>query len=314
MRRVPLFLSIQAVISVDKYCLSVLSSFCLLHRFDQVASGLRPCKGSRVLQRLRSSTNYNRCRPQRGKFGNYKDPCRCPGYLYVPAEEERYRETRWIPFTSKFLNSEDPETAAYLHTRGDNIFNDTDVPRTFFKGSNIPIEWMKLAVKENRRRQEAMAHIKNATSEDYHRMRNDGEFGWLRGRRVVPFGDSVDRRAARYVCHEFSHDMVFPKLHETEQWPMGVCHIPAFNLTHSLPFNQLEVLPTGPTGSGTGRCESSPWSDAGKNSGSYMSEISGTQRQTRSDPLAEWSLGSTRISSRRTEAPRRPECHPEWRI
>lgn len=239
------------MIFVDKYCLSVLSSFCLLHRFDQVASGLRPCKGSRVLQRvstkmdtwhqmllttrngqLRSSTNYNRCRPQRGKLGNCKDPCRRPGYLYVPAEEERYRETRWMPFTSKFLNSEDPETAAYLHTTGDHIFNDTDVPRTFFKGSNIPIEWMKLAVKENRRRQEAMAHIKNATSEDYHRMRNDGEFGWLRGRRVVPFGDSVDRRAARYVCHEFGHDMVFPKLHETEQWPMGVCHIPAFNLTH----------------------------------------------------------------------------------
>ncbi|EXL96794.1 hypothetical protein FOIG_11153 [Fusarium odoratissimum NRRL 54006] len=94
---------------------------------------------------LRSSTNYNRCRPQSGKFGNCKDPCRRPGYLYVPAEEERYRETRWMPFTSKFLNSEDPETAAYLHTRGDHIFNDTDVPRTFFKGSNIPIEWMKLA-------------------------------------------------------------------------------------------------------------------------------------------------------------------------
>ncbi|KAF4946511.1 hypothetical protein FGADI_11149 [Fusarium gaditjirri] len=169
--------------------------------------------------------------PQEGKFGNCKDPYRRPGYLYVPAEEERYRETRWMPFTSKFLDSEDPETAEYPHTGGDLIFNDTDVPRTFFKGSDIPIEWMKLAVKEHRRRQEAMAHITNATSEDYHRMRNDAEFGWLWGRRVVSFGDSVDRRAARYVCHEFGHDMVFPKLHDIEQWPMGICHIPTFNLT-----------------------------------------------------------------------------------
>ncbi|KAF5701567.1 hypothetical protein FGLOB1_10120 [Fusarium globosum] len=169
--------------------------------------------------------------PKEGTFGNCKDPYRRPGYLYVPAETERYRETRWLPFTDKFLNSEDPETAEYPHTGGDLIFNDTDVPRTFFKGSDIPIEWMKLAVKENKRRQEAMAHITNATSEDYHRMRNDAEFDWLWGRRVVSFGDSVDRRAARYVCHEFGHDMVFPKLHEIEQWPMGVCHIPAFNLT-----------------------------------------------------------------------------------
>ncbi|KAF5589525.1 hypothetical protein FPCIR_6728 [Fusarium pseudocircinatum] len=169
--------------------------------------------------------------PKDGKFGNCKDPYRRPGYLYVPAETERYRETRWMPFTDKFLNSEDPETAEYPHTGGDLIFNDTDVPRTFFKGSDIPIEWMKLAVKENKRRKEAMAHITNATSEDYHRMRNDAEFGWLWGRRVVSFGDSIDRRAARYVCHEFGHDMEFPKLHEIEQWPMGVCHIPAFNLT-----------------------------------------------------------------------------------
>ncbi|KAI3572787.1 hypothetical protein IWW34DRAFT_810873 [Fusarium oxysporum f. sp. albedinis] len=90
-----------------------------------------------------------------GKFGNCKDPYRRPGYLYVPAEEERYREARWMPFTSKFLDSEDPETAA---------------------------------------------------------MRNDGEFGWLWGRRVVSFGDSVDRRAARAVAH-------------------GCLSYPAFNLT-----------------------------------------------------------------------------------
>ncbi|KAF5984606.1 hypothetical protein FCOIX_2495 [Fusarium coicis] len=117
--------------------------------------------------------------PKDGKFGNCQDPYRRPGYLYVPAEAERYRETRWLPFTDKFLNSEDPETAEYPHQGGDLIFNDTDVPRTFFKGSDIPIEWMKLAVKENKRRKEAMAHITNATSEDYHRMKDDAEFGWL---------------------------------------------------------------------------------------------------------------------------------------
>ncbi|KAK2470420.1 hypothetical protein H9L39_18037 [Fusarium oxysporum f. sp. albedinis] len=50
------------------------------------------------------------------------------------------------------------------------------------------------------------------SSEDYHRMRNDGEFGWLWGRRVVSFGDSVDRRAARAVAH-------------------GCLSYPAFNLT-----------------------------------------------------------------------------------
>ncbi|KAL9568909.1 hypothetical protein ACKAV7_006974 [Fusarium commune] len=131
-------------------------------------------------------------------YGFEPCPYRRPGYLYVPAEEERYRETRWMPFTSKFLDSEDPETAAYLHSGEDLIFNDTDVLRTYVKGSDIPIEWMKLAVKENRRRQEAMAHIKNETSKDYHRMRNDGEqpaggftyrpdWFWYKQMRIIPF-------------------------------------------------------------------------------------------------------------------------------
>ncbi|KAH7219608.1 hypothetical protein DER44DRAFT_805478 [Fusarium oxysporum] len=192
---------VQPCVSPCQYLalkISIVFLFFLLFAFytDSIKSPLDYAH-AKAAEFCSDSTNYNRCRPQSGKFGNCKDPCRRPGYLYVPAEEERYRETRWMPFTSKFLNSEDPETAAYLHTRGDHIFNDTDVPRTFFQGSNIPIEWMKLAVKENR--------------QDYHRMRND----------VVPFGDSVDRRAAAYVCHEFGHEMVFPKLHETEQWPMG---------------------------------------------------------------------------------------------
>jgi hypothetical protein len=136
-----------------------------------------------------------------------------------------------MPFTDKFIYADPPESAAYPPQQDEIIFNDTQVPPKFLKGPDIPISWMKIATEEHRRRLKALKHIKNPTVEDFATMKDEGGLGWLWGRRLVEFGDSIDRRIARYTCHEFGSDMVFPKLHPIEQWPKGICSIPAFNLT-----------------------------------------------------------------------------------
>ncbi|KAF4335650.1 hypothetical protein FBEOM_10487 [Fusarium beomiforme] len=165
------------------------------------------------------------------KTRNCVDPYRQPGYLVIPPDQADYRDTQWMPFTEKFLNSEAPETAVYPPKEGELIFNDTLPPQKFLEGPGVPKQWMKIAVEENNRRQKALQHIENATAEDFANMKDDGGLGWLWGRRLVEFGDSVDRREAKYVCHEFGSEMIFPKLHPIEKWPKGICHIPAFNLT-----------------------------------------------------------------------------------
>lgn len=136
-----------------------------------------------------------------------------------------------MPFTETFLNADPPKNAAYPPPQSELIFNDTEVPQKFLEGPEIPKQWMKIATAENRRRLAAMKHVKNPTVEDFVDMKDDGDLGWLWGRRLVEFGDSVDRYEAKYVCHEFGSEMVFPKIHPIEQWPKGICEIPAFNLT-----------------------------------------------------------------------------------
>ncbi|KAM0339919.1 hypothetical protein ACHAPU_010751 [Fusarium lateritium] len=168
---------------------------------------------------------------QSGKTRNCQDPYRRPGFLFIPSKKEDYRDTRWMPFTNKFLNADPPESAAYPPQEKDIIFNDTRVPQEFLKGPEIPQQWMKMVTEENRRRLKAMSHVENATAEDFADMKENGGLGWLWGRRLVEFGDSIDRREAKYVCREFGSKMIFPKIHPIEKSPKGICHIPAFNLT-----------------------------------------------------------------------------------
>ncbi|CAG7556759.1 unnamed protein product [Fusarium equiseti] len=113
---------------------------------------------------------------------NCRDPYRRPGYLIIPPNGTDYRETQWMPFTETFLNAEAPETAAYP-PKGELIFNDTAVPKRFLEGPEIPRQWMKIATEENRRRIEALKHIKNPTVDDFAAMKDEGGLGWLWGQR-----------------------------------------------------------------------------------------------------------------------------------
>nr|CEG04461.1 unnamed protein product [Fusarium clavum] len=160
-------------------------------------------------------------------------------YLIIPPNRTDYRETQWMPLTETFLNAEAPETAAYP-PKGELIFNDTAVPKKFLEGPEIPRQWMKIATEENRRRIEALKHIKNPTVDDFAAMKDEGGLGWLWGRRLVEFGDSIDREEVEYFCHEFGSEMIFPKLHHIETRPKGVCSIPAFNLTF---FAEMCIIP-----------------------------------------------------------------------
>ncbi|KAF4964687.1 hypothetical protein FSARC_7394 [Fusarium sarcochroum] len=164
---------------------------------------------------------------------NCEDPYRRPGFLVIPSDEEAYRETTWMPYTDKFLNAEPPESAAYPPQQAELIFNDTNVPQEFLTGPGMPQQWMHIVTREYRRRRKAINHIENATASDYASMKDDGGLGWLWGRRILEFGDSIDRYEAWYVCQELGSEMNFPAVDPMgkERHAKGICDIPAFNVT-----------------------------------------------------------------------------------
>ncbi|GKU10853.1 unnamed protein product [Fusarium langsethiae] len=167
--------------------------------------------------------------PENTKPRNCQDPYRRPGFLIIPPNKEDYRQTQWMPFTETFLES-DPVSAVYPPQQEELVFNDTQVPQELLEGPEMPKQWMQIATAEHRRRVKAVKN-KDATVDDFAAMKDEGGLGWLWGRRVVEFGDSVDRYEAGYTCKEFGHEMYFPKVHPIEKFPKGICEIPSFNLT-----------------------------------------------------------------------------------
>ncbi|KAF5676609.1 hypothetical protein FHETE_2105 [Fusarium heterosporum] len=163
---------------------------------------------------------------------NCEDPYRRPGYLYIPKEKKTYRDTTWIPFTEDYLNSEPPEYAAYPPTH-EVVFNDTAVEPEFLNADGNPQQWMRMAVVENRRRhkQAQVPKTRNATVDDFVDMKNDNGLGWLWGRRIVMFGDSVDRYMTTFFCGEFDNAIQFPIEDISGRQARAICEIPAMNLT-----------------------------------------------------------------------------------
>ncbi|CAJ0552657.1 Ff.00g007350.m01.CDS01 [Fusarium sp. VM40] len=163
---------------------------------------------------------------------NCEDPYRRPGYLHIPKDPADYRQTQWIPFTEDYLNSEPPEYAAYP-AKHELIFNDTAVEPEFLNAEGNPQQWMRMAVDENQRRNEQalVPSTRKATVDDFIDMKHDGGFGWLWGRRVVMFGDSVDRYMTTYFCNEFGIQPKFPIKDKSGRQAKVVCEIPSFNFT-----------------------------------------------------------------------------------
>ncbi|KAM0326381.1 hypothetical protein ACHAPQ_007779 [Fusarium lateritium] len=163
---------------------------------------------------------------------NCEDPYRRPGYLHIPKNPEDYRQTQWIPFTENYLNSEPPEYAAYP-PKHELVFNDTAVEPEFLNAEDNPQQWMRMAVHENHRRNEQalVPSTRNAAVDDFTDMKDDGGLGWLWGRRVVMFGDSVDRYMTTYFCNEFGLQPEFPIKDKSGRQAKVVCEVPSFNFT-----------------------------------------------------------------------------------
>ncbi|RGP61244.1 hypothetical protein FLONG3_10610 [Fusarium longipes] len=162
---------------------------------------------------------------------NCEDPYRRPGYLYIPTDKKAYRDTQWIPFTEDYLNFEPPEYATYPPTH-ELIFNDTAVEPEFLNTEGNPQQWMRMAVAESRRRhKEVNIPVPNATVDDFVNMKDANGLGWLWGRRVVMFGDSVDRYMTQFFCEEFGGKINLPIQDITARQAKGLCEVPAFNLT-----------------------------------------------------------------------------------
>ncbi|KAL2211015.1 hypothetical protein CC79DRAFT_1341060 [Sarocladium strictum] len=166
---------------------------------------------------------------------NCQDPYRRPGYLHIPQNPDDYRNTTWIPFTEDFLNAEPPEYAAYP-PKHELVFNETEIEPEFLEAPGVPTPWMQLATKENVRRKKAAADNlldgkRNLTVSDFAGMKDEGGFGWLWGRRVVMFSDSVDRYNTQFFCEEFGSASKYPIRHKSGRQAKAICEIPAFNLT-----------------------------------------------------------------------------------
>ncbi|KAF4981036.1 hypothetical protein FZEAL_3088 [Fusarium zealandicum] len=164
---------------------------------------------------------------------NCSDPYRRPGYLYVPQNRStNYNRTTYIPYSSDFLNAEDPETASYP-THGDEvIFNYTAPEPEFLNLKSNPSQWMQKAVRENRRRIGAMNLSSDIQKpETFLSMKDDAGLGWLWGRRVVMFSDSVERYMTQFFCEEFEGVAKFPITHVSARQAKVICDVPAFNLT-----------------------------------------------------------------------------------
>ncbi|KAI8659198.1 hypothetical protein LRP88_05759 [Fusarium phalaenopsidis] len=159
---------------------------------------------------------------------NCEDPYRRPGYLYIPADingTDQYKKTRWIPYTDDLLDAEDPDYAVYP-AAGEIVFNATEVESEYLDLSSTPRQWMPAVVAESQRRRKAAQYMKTAGVEDYAPMKNEGELGWLWGRRILLFSDSVDRFMMEFFCKELGRGMQQPAPHTT-----ATCTIPEFNLT-----------------------------------------------------------------------------------
>ncbi|KAH7156640.1 hypothetical protein EDB81DRAFT_717036 [Dactylonectria macrodidyma] len=157
---------------------------------------------------------------------NCEDPYRRPGYLYIDPED--YKNTRWIPYTDDFLDADVPSYAEYPRLDGgDLFFNRTAVDADVLDSTSNPRQWMQLAVAEDQRRLAAVTVEKGKQkAEDFVDMKDDGDLGWLWGRRVLIFGDSVDRFMMQFFCEEFGRPLRQPAPHTT-----ATCSIPTLNLT-----------------------------------------------------------------------------------
>ncbi|EWZ45756.1 hypothetical protein FOZG_05984 [Fusarium oxysporum Fo47] len=157
-----------------------------------------------------------------------EDPYRRPGYLYIPADingTDQYKKTQWIPFTDDLLEADAPDYAVYP-AAGNVIFNATEPEDEFVELASTPRQWLAEAIAESTRRKKAINANGETSVQAFAEMKDGGGFGWLWGRRIILFSDSVDRFMMQFFCGEFKRGMKQPKPHT-----IASCDIPEFNLT-----------------------------------------------------------------------------------
>lgn len=83
---------------------------------------------------------------------------------------------------------------------------------------------MRPVVTEAQRRRKTLSS--GSTVDDFVGMKDDSGLGWLWGRRLLIFGDSVDRYMIQFFCEEFGYTMQQPGPHRT-----ATCEVLSLNLT-----------------------------------------------------------------------------------
>ncbi|KAK9327509.1 hypothetical protein V1520DRAFT_348653 [Lipomyces starkeyi] len=157
-----------------------------------------------------------------------EDPYRLPGYLY---RDEYRNDTRWIPFYDDFSKLDPLPETNRNSTQQTIVLPDTKPESEFF--SRAPTPWMrKLA--EYQRMLQGVEYRKKANKDrplTPAEEKIEQEMSWVRDRRVLLVGDSIDRILLRAVCSEFG----VPGLVEGPGIKQATifCEFPLMNLTFS---------------------------------------------------------------------------------
>ncbi|KAK9379100.1 uncharacterized protein V2V93DRAFT_327581 [Kockiozyma suomiensis] len=173
------------------------------------------------------------------------DPYRTPGYLLIPPRSQEsisptavadtsYRTTRWIPFYGSFHDLPPPPEAVYPRTSSSpNILHgQSEIEDKII--ASAPTSWMRKFLQFYRLTTAINASKKAGIVYNLSKDELDlvTSMNWVKNRRVLLVGDSVDRIAVLSFCQDLGLSMKSEggPVHGKRQTTV-YCHVPGVNFT-----------------------------------------------------------------------------------
>ncbi|KAK9365687.1 hypothetical protein V1509DRAFT_632486 [Lipomyces kononenkoae] len=159
------------------------------------------------------------------------DPYKIPGYMYTAEGKE---ETRWIPFYPSFFDLPDLPETEYPHPedRGDILLDNRTVDDAIL--NTAPVPWFRML-------QQYYNYLKrvnetNESSQPEPELTESDEFirdhmSWVKNRRILLMGDSLDRNQLQYLCEDLGLQFVEEGGKHLTKQTTAYCHVPHVNIT-----------------------------------------------------------------------------------
>lgn len=120
------------------------------------------------------------------------DPYRTTGKVYIPHNADDYRQTRYIPYYHNLFTAPDPAYAKYPATE-DPALVQTGVEKEFLQ--TVPHSWMFDLYQYNQ-------FLNDSDTQNPKAGHTLKRIQWMKNKRVLLLGDSVDRYMMIYLCNE----------------------------------------------------------------------------------------------------------------